>query len=205
MDPPINATMKQGLFMNTLATNMNQTSTGFAALQSTARDTMFNTVMKNTSSTVIERYDQNGNLVPHDLSANNWVNEQQVLPNTVYCASSRQSPTTDRKGLSSGGSAGLNVSIDQARPSIMSEALVTSNLMATRIPYRTSLGDHNQMKTQTQDELFHARAQKDVANYSVGQHTPMSPNARQSAALDKITLMTLKARGKLLPGQPTAK
>ena len=61
------------------------------------------------------------------------------------------------------------------------------------------------MKTQTQDELLHAHAQRDVANYSVGQHTPMSPNARQSAALDKITLMTLKARGKLLPGQPTAK
>ena len=33
----------------------------------------------------------------------------------------------------------------------------------------------------------------------------MSPCARQSIAIDKITMMTLKARGKLLPGQPTAK
>ena len=44
------------------------------------------------------------------------------------------------------------MSIDEnatkGRLSIMSEALVASNLMATRIPYRSSLGDHHQVKTQ---------------------------------------------------------
>ena len=47
--------------------------------------------------------------------------------------------------------------------------------------------------------------QQEVQNYSIGKQTPMSPHARQGHALEKITLMTLKARGKLRPGQPTAK
>lgn len=45
----------------------------------------------------------------------------------------------------------------------------------------------------------------EISGYTLGNQTAMGPNARQQNALDKIQMMSLKARGRLKPGQPTPK
>ena len=49
------------------------------------------------------------------------------------------------------------------------------------------------------------RDREEFSTYSVTNKVPMSPGARQRFTLEKVNQMTLKARGKLAPGQPTAK
>ena len=125
---------------------------------------------------------------------------------------SQQAPSDRymRNSIDDGSAVNASASVDggtdrkSARPSIVSENIFGANAMATRIPYRSNMGKHVQSSTQMQPEdNYRLHDQKDTRNYSVGKHTPMSPNVRQSIALDKIAIMTLKARGKLLPGQPT--
>lgn len=101
-----------------------------------------------------------------------------------------------------GGNANFQVSgVDKHRPSILSENLLGSGVVATRIPYRNSFSDHNQILTQTAKAgTFQTKTQRETKQFSVGKHTPMSPDERQNVVLDKIALLTLKARGKLLPG-----
>ena len=57
----------------------------------------------------------------------------------------------DGKQVSTAGSisksAAMRMSIEEGRPSIMSESLAGSALMATRIPYRNNQGQHNLMAT----------------------------------------------------------
>ena len=101
------------------------------------------------------------------------------------------------------GSNGCRRNKEQARPSVVSEGIAGAALMKTKIPYRNSTGDHNLKHLQQQQ--FQAPLQRHVQQYGVAQPMPMSPSGRQSLTLDKIQMMTLKAQGKLLPGQPSAK
>ena len=70
----------------------------------------------------------------------------------------------------------MRMSIEEGRPSIMSESVAGSNLMATRIPYRHTQGDHNMFASTR--EVFANGERDEISAYSLGQQTPMSPGAR---------------------------
>ena len=122
----------------------------------------------------------------------------------------QQQAKRDVKQLSTAGSmnksAAMRMSIDDNRPSIMSDSILGSNLVATRVPYKQSQNAQlNMLQTREMKEEFQPGARDEISNFSLGQKTPMSPEARQRQTMDKIQYMSLKARGKLQPGQPTAK
>ena len=71
----------------------------------------------------------------------------------------------------------MRVSIEEGRPSLMSESVAGSYLMATRIPYKQKELDY-QLKHSVGDFTVGARGDE-ISVYSLGQQTAMSPNARQ--------------------------
>ena len=66
----------------------------------------------------------------------------------------------------------------------MSDSLTGGSiLMATRVPYKDlqTFGDHNLKK-----EGFTERDKDEISNFSISQHIPMSPGARQRNTLNQI-------------------
>ena len=63
----------------------------------------------------------------------------------------------------------MRMSIEEGRPSIMSESVAGSALMATRIPYRNNHGQQNWHATKTggRDE-FQVGARDELSSYSLG-------------------------------------
>ena len=77
----------------------------------------------------------------------------------------------DGKQISTAGSvaksAAMRMSMEEGRPSIMSESVAGSALMATRIPYRNTHGQQNWHAAVKSGE-FQTGARDELSSYSLG-------------------------------------